>query len=162
MSIDVVALSRGTYTFRSDHRGRYARRTNLIFESISRSFLSKDVSLSNVADIARASRSYNLRNNITGRLVFDGHGFWQLLEGDRDRVLAFTNRIQRDPRHRDFRITRQGFRNAPRRFSSWSFAYAVDCNSEFPETWGQSMDAELAAQIEQGAIELDIRHAVEL
>jgi len=134
----------------------------LIFELIYRSVMSTDASPSCVADIVRASRGYNQQHGITGLLVFDGEKFWQLLEGDCDAVVALTNRIERDTRHRDFHITHQGFRDSRRRFGNWSMAYALDTSGEFAQAWDRSTDPELASLIEQGAMKLDIDKALEL
>lgn len=125
------------------------------FELIYRSVMSEDASPSCVADIVRVSRSYNQQHGITGLLVFDGMNFWQLLEGDCDAVVALANRIERDPRHRDFHIAHQGFRDAPRRFREWAMAYALDTSGELARAWEISTDLEIASLIEQGAMKLD-------
>lgn len=52
-----------------------------------------------VADILAAARWNNLRDGITGALVFDGTTFGQVLEGPDAAVEAVFRRIRRDPRH---------------------------------------------------------------
>ncbi len=70
-------------------------------------------------DIVTISRKNNAPAGVTGYLVFDGSGFLQILEGERDRVDRTYAKIQSDPRHRETRIV--GRLTAPEpAFRNWS------------------------------------------
>jgi hypothetical protein len=68
------------------------------------------------------ARTRNKRDNITGLLLFhDGH-YLQVLEGQKDKVLACYDRIRADNRHRRFSVVR----SEPiekRNFADWDMAY---------------------------------------
>ena len=52
-----------------------------------------------LADILEVSRRNNTRDDITGVLCYHGGTFFQMLEGDEERVRAVMARVDRDPRH---------------------------------------------------------------
>lgn len=52
-----------------------------------------------VHDILRASSRNNRRNDLSGMLLLLDGTFFQVLEGDRDRIEETLQRISRDPRH---------------------------------------------------------------
>jgi hypothetical protein len=56
---------------------------------------------SNVEEILAASRVNNLRDEITGALLFNAGCFAQVLEGSLDKLEAVFERIQQDERHGD-------------------------------------------------------------
>ena len=72
-----------------------------------------------IRSILRASDANNLRDGITGFLIFDKASFVQVLEGDQAAVLETYERISDDPRHAGLTIiaTRQV---AARAFTDWA------------------------------------------
>jgi len=57
-----------------------------------------------VRRICEQSRANNLRDHITGLLVFDGHAFCQFVEGRERVIAALLARLEGDPRHRHMRL----------------------------------------------------------
>ena len=75
-----------------------------------------------IKSILQASRKNNIVDGITGALLFNGHGFAQVLEGSLDAIEKTYERIQCDPRHSDVVLLSNGTCGA-RTFSDWSMAY---------------------------------------
>ena len=72
--------------------------------------------------ILAASQRNNMRDGITGALIFNSGIFAQVLEGDRPAIEATFERIQRDPRHGSVQVL--AFEPAPvRSFPTWSMAF---------------------------------------
>ncbi len=72
-------------------------------------------------EILSKSRYNNQRSNITGLLLFDGHDFLQVLEGNRQDIGFTLERINRDSRHRSISILSD--RDVPcREFGDWAMA----------------------------------------
>jgi hypothetical protein len=74
--------------------------------------------------ICERSRVNNLRDGITGLLVFDGRGFCQFVEGRESGIKALLGRLEQDPRHRRMRVLQLGAVPGPRRFPVWRLGYA--------------------------------------
>lgn len=75
-----------------------------------------------VARIVAASRRNNVRDGVTGALMFTAGSFAQVLEGARGAVEATFERIQRDPRHGDISVLLCEF--VPDRvFPEWTMAF---------------------------------------
>lgn len=80
-----------------------------------------DSPLKCLRDIVAISQRNNARAGVTGYLIFDGDGFLQVLEGERDAIDRTFATIERDARHRETRII--GRLTAPdRAFVNWSMA----------------------------------------
>jgi hypothetical protein len=80
-----------------------------------------------VGRICIQSRANNLRDAISGLLVFDGKAFCQLVEGPAAKITDLRGRLERDPRHQAMRVLRFGL--APqRRFASWRLGYAFSAD----------------------------------
>ena len=77
-----------------------------------------------IARICERSRVNNLRDGITGLLLFDGMAFCQYVEGAPQAVSALLGRLEHDPRHVDMRVLQFGAAGGPRRFPSWRLGYA--------------------------------------
>jgi len=77
--------------------------------------------------IRAESRRTNLRDDVTGLLLFDGRAFCQYAEGGGFAVADLLRRLQGDPRHRDMRVLHYD-EVARRSFSEWrlGFAYVAD------------------------------------
>ncbi|MBX3656063.1 MAG: BLUF domain-containing protein [Ramlibacter sp.] len=72
------------------------------------STLSPEATLADVPAIMAVARHRNLRDGITGVLVFDGQNFCQHIEGDHDPLQACMQRIRDDTRHVDLRLHHSG------------------------------------------------------
>ena len=75
-----------------------------------------------LAEILRIARRNNHAVGLTGLLAHHAGSFLQLLEGEEEKVAAVFARIQRDPRHGDFRVLLRDEAAAPE-FGEWSMAY---------------------------------------
>lgn len=77
-----------------------------------------------VATIAAHARLSNIRDGITGLLVFDGQRFCQQLEGPRGPLLSLVERIRSDPRHTGMEVLHQAALDQ-RRFQRFSLAFST-------------------------------------
>lgn len=66
---------------------------------IYRSHLREDAPLKALEDMVRAANIKNRRSDVTGILLFNGHHFFQLLEGPEEQVKEIYRCICNDPRH---------------------------------------------------------------
>ena len=79
--------------------------------------------------ILDASRRNNARADVTGALMFNRGFFVQALEGERARVEATFERIQRSPLHRNLVVLQ--FDETPERgFARWSMAFVGASQSD--------------------------------
>ncbi len=75
-----------------------------------------------ISQILRAARENNLKNEITGALMFNSEYFAQVLEGPHHQVESLFDRIQCDERHSG--MTMLGFTAIESRsFPEWAMAY---------------------------------------
>lgn len=83
---------------------------------------SRPFSPEELLDLLAVSRSNNLRDDITGMLLYRGGNVVQALEGPADAIQATMQRIARDSRHRS--ITRLcDETQADRIFGDWSMGF---------------------------------------
>lgn len=94
--------------------------TQLIYCSRSKSAL-VGRQLEALRSILAVSQRNNLRDGLTGFLIFDRTHFFQILEGDGNCVLAAYKRIQKDPRHGEVTLMAEREVRA-RSFPQWSMA----------------------------------------
>lgn len=87
------------------------------------SHLAPEADVGCVSSIVKTARSFNLANDITGILVFDGQHFCQYIEGPVGPMQALVVRIATDPRHCLFDVKHQAPLLGPRKFTNWSMAY---------------------------------------
>ena len=80
-----------------------------------------------VGRICIQSRANNLRDSISGLLVFDGQAFCQYVEGPRPQIADLRDRLERDPRHRAMRVLKFAAAKK-RRFASWRLGYAFSAD----------------------------------
>jgi len=90
----------------------------LIYVSIA----SDDLGREQLLDLLRVSRENNLRDDITGLLLYKERRFMQLLEGSETAVCATYGRVARDPRHHDATVLLEG-ETAERDFADWSMGF---------------------------------------
>jgi len=75
-----------------------------------------------VADILARSRENNLRDGITGALMFNAGCFAQVLEGPLEQIEAAFERIQQDDRHGD--VSLLAVEEIPaRNFPNWAMGF---------------------------------------
>ena len=99
---------------------------------ISASRLAEDEADELVADIVKDSVPGNHRLHVTGALLFTGRTFAQYLEGPADAVGALQRLILDDLRHENIRTIAEGV--CPhRRFVTWSLAYVIPDQANYPE-----------------------------
>ncbi|SEA98630.1 BLUF domain-containing protein [Variovorax sp. YR216] len=72
------------------------------------SLLATDQSTTVVGQIVTVSRARNLRDGITGLLIFDGMRFCHHFEGPADAVQALLARLEADRRHVELRVLYDG------------------------------------------------------
>lgn len=86
----------------------------LIYVSRSRDCLTQD----EVLQLLRPFQHHNRRNGISGCLIYKDGEFMQLIEGNKETVLALRDRIRADTRHDNFRIVAEGVLHQ-RTFTDW-------------------------------------------
>ncbi|MBA2918279.1 blue light sensor protein [Sphingomonas sp. MAH-20] len=89
---------------------------------VSKCLLTPDYAGAGIEAIIEVATARNAATGVTGALLYTGARFAQLLEGEKDAVLAIMASIARDPRHGDIVILDQRAASA-RRFSHWSLVY---------------------------------------
>ena len=90
----------------------------LIYVSTARAGLGE----TDLADIVGASQRNNLRDGLTGLLVFNGLNFMQALEGPEDALTRTFRAICSDPRHEGV-VAIATKRIVEREFPDWSMGY---------------------------------------
>jgi len=88
----------------------------------SRNHVALDVFASELADILGKSRENNMRDEITGALMFNAGCFAQVLEGPLERVEAAFERIQQDERHGEVSLLSLES-IASRSFPNWAMGF---------------------------------------
>jgi hypothetical protein len=81
------------------------------------------LSLDSVESILKHARAANMRNNLTGMLIFDAAAFLQVLEGRREDVSRVYGRISQDPRHRRLELLEVASIDE-RHFGRWTMGFA--------------------------------------
>lgn len=90
----------------------------LLYTSRATSVLDKD----HIHALLEQTRLANNSHGITGCLLHQDGYFMQYLEGDKEKVLALLEHIQRDPRHSDVQVITQGS-EYHRVFPEWSMGF---------------------------------------
>lgn len=80
------------------------------------------ISDQDIAAILVSARRNNIRDQLTGALVYNGHNFLQLLEGPDEQVDACLDAIRTDPRHSGMIEVRRRHILA-RDFGEWAMLY---------------------------------------
>jgi len=107
-----------------------------------------------VCRIREQSRANNLRDGITGLLVFDGQAFCQFVEGGEPLMAALLTRLERDPRHRNMRVLRFGRMAGARRFPAWRLGYAYCADPSAIAQMRTTFDVAAVAAFEGWATQL--------
>lgn len=82
----------------------------------------KDISYSDIRDILEVSRKNNLRDGITGLLIYRDGYFLQLLEGDERPIKNLVNKIRFDERNSSLNVLLEAT-GEERLFGDWSMAF---------------------------------------
>ena len=90
----------------------------LIYTSVSSAHGDK----TEVKNILAASELNNVANSVTGLLIFDGHRYIQILEGETENVDRLYNVISKDSRHQQLELLHKGGITS-RSFENWRMAY---------------------------------------
>jgi len=104
-----------------------------------------------VRRICEQSHANNLRDGITGLLVFDGSAFCQFVEGGERVVAALLARLERDPRHRQMRLLQFGQLTGGRRFPGWRLGYAYSADPSAIARIRTTFDADAIVAFERWA-----------
>ncbi len=91
----------------------------LVYRSIALTTF-KQVDVNELLDMAREN---NLRDNITGCLLYYEGEFIQYLEGNQVKVLTLFDKIKVDKRHKEVTLLAYGVADS-REFKDWEMAYA--------------------------------------
>ena len=75
-----------------------------------------------VKNILATSELNNVANSVTGLLIFDGHRYIQILEGETENVDRLYNVISKDSRHQQLELLHKGGITS-RSFENWRMAY---------------------------------------
>ena len=75
-----------------------------MYQLVYSSFVQKHVSKESIAKLLLRSQANNLKNEVTGCIVFHGNEFIHLLEGRKEDVQKLYTRIVKDTRHRHVTI----------------------------------------------------------
>jgi hypothetical protein len=86
-------------------------------------------------DLLRQSRNYNVQHNITGMLLYLNGKFIQVLEGDKEEVVALYERICQNPRHLRVMKVMEGNSRA-RLFKDWSMGFKQLTDEDFKTITG--------------------------
>ena len=78
------------------------------------------------------ARTANLRNGITGMLMYSSRSFLQLFEGEDDGVETAWDRIRLDRRHTDLRVLRDGPADG-RLFADWTMGFEHPADEDLEE-----------------------------
>lgn len=103
----------------------------------------KDVGDADLSAILEASRRNNVRDGITGLLLFNGKRFLQALEGPETLVQHAYDRIKADARHRAA-VTLASSTVAAPQFGGWDMAFQRVAAFEKSRTLIETVDALIA------------------
>ena len=85
---------------------------------------SRPMSEDDLQNILLTSRKNNLRDGITGMLLWADGVFIQILEGEPAAVRSLVSRIQRDARHRNIMVVHEQS-SEKRMFTQWSMGFKI-------------------------------------
>ena len=105
------------------------------FQLIYSSWAKPDLDMADLALMLAESRVRNRARGITGVLILVDGVFFQILEGEKDNVLALMETIKRDPRHSGVKVYHEG-ETDERAFASWSMAY-LSPSAEEVSRWAE-------------------------
>lgn len=126
-------------------RGRIQR--PLMFRLIYRSTSKTDMSAAEISEILTQARRRNEVDGITGLLLYHHGTFFQVLEGDRAKVLSCFARVSRDPRHTD--VQKVSAKQAQTRaFTNWFMGYEKLDDLSAPDSGATLSIAEIEERLD--------------
>ena len=93
-----------------------------MFELIYHSTANSNMSSESITNILKTARCNNVKNNITGFLIYHNNEFIQILEGEEKVIKALYLKISKDTRHSGVRLISQGAIKE-RGFDVWNMGY---------------------------------------
>ena len=103
-----------------------------MFELTYRSVALNKINSVEITKILNISREFNLKNNITGCLLFYKNEFVQILEGEQDVIEKLYAKIEKDKRHSNVTLIAKKVKNE-RTFKNWAMAYHEITNDDISE-----------------------------
>lgn len=102
------------------------------------------VTLDDLIDIHISARKRNLKNGITGILLYDEPRVLQLLEGPEEKVKSTFERIKKDSRHQYIHVVYEESVKY-REFNEWSVGFQPISqeSSDLPEGYSSFMDKDV-------------------
>jgi len=128
---------------------------HLMYISSATSWPSED----DLKGLLEESRARNLRQNITGMLLYNNATYMQVLEGEEEDVHEIYNAILKDPRNNGNVVLAEET-ISQRDFSGWSMGFKnlESCSPEelpgFHDVFGGKLDKELAVKNSSEALDL--------
>ncbi|MCW5632603.1 MAG: BLUF domain-containing protein [Rubrivivax sp.] len=95
----------------------------MLYHVIYSSRATPPLTVEQLQEILEDARAGNEKRDVTGALLYIDGVFMQVLEGEKDTVVALMARITADTRHEDVRVYHEGAVDH-RVFGSWRMAYA--------------------------------------
>ncbi len=97
--------------------------------------------------ILRVSRANNLRDRITGMLLYKGGNIIQVLEGPEEKIAALVDKLRRDPRHYGIQVLLCN-PIKERQFDHWAMAFHQVASEAPRDLEGRSdfLDQDVAAE----------------
>ena len=90
----------------------------LTYESVA----TNKISGTEMEELLEKARANNLRDDITGCLIYYKGGFVQLLEGSKEKIETLYDKIKKDPRHKNVTLFSDD-EISKRTFPNWGMAY---------------------------------------
>jgi len=118
-----------------------------IFSLVYVSSASRLMEDSELEALLRDSSRNNLRDDITGMLLYKGGNIMQVLEGPEDKVLALVDKLRHDSRHFGLQVLLRSH-IAERQFDQWAMAFQkVESSAKAsPDGMSDFLDNDFVAQ----------------
>ena len=109
----------------SDYAKQLRNSGNMVFEISYNSKASGSLTDKDIEEMILKAREKNIKNNITGCLVYKENAFYQIFEGSMGAVIDLYNQIKKDPRHSDITVMNKSWRTT-RGYTNWDMAFFSD------------------------------------
>lgn len=97
-------------------------RVKKVFHLVYISEAYEQICYSDIQNILESSKANNLKNDLSGLLIYKDHHFIQILEGDESAVIRTMGRIIQDRRNHHVRVIIESLSNQ-RIFENWAMAF---------------------------------------
>ena len=119
--------------------------------------LSPEYDATHVVDIIKVSRKNNIKDHITGILVYDGERFFQYIEGPKATVLNLLSRLKSDHRHVGMSILFENAHYTNRFYNDWHLAYTYINEKDYIDELKTLDYVEVINKIKNFRKELDVQ-----